>query len=107
MQAADDEAIFERAAREDRIIVSADTDFGTLLALRQEIKPSVILLRRVSQHRPEKQTALLLANLPNVAETLELGAVVYRSVDRYARISPQPHLMSPVFCFRFSFSCTN
>lgn len=34
LQVASDEEIFARAASEQRIIVSADTDFGTLLALR-------------------------------------------------------------------------
>jgi predicted nuclease of predicted toxin-antitoxin system len=36
MHAASDEEIFDRAARDDRVVVSADTDFGTLLAIRKQ-----------------------------------------------------------------------
>lgn len=76
MATAADDAIFDLAARDERVVVSADTDFGTLLSLWPETKPSVILLRRVSQRRPEAQLALLLANLPNVAAALDEGCIV-------------------------------
>ena len=75
MQAASDVEIFERAAQEDRAIVSADTDLGTLLALRESWKPSVILLRR-GPNSPALQAQLLLANLPILAESIEQGSIV-------------------------------
>jgi predicted nuclease of predicted toxin-antitoxin system len=45
MQAAIDEEIFEVAVSEGRTIVSADTDFGTILALRSTAEPSVLIFR--------------------------------------------------------------
>jgi predicted nuclease of predicted toxin-antitoxin system len=73
--AADDE-IFEWCQANDRVVISADTDFGALLAQRREKKPSILLLRRISQRRPEVQVEVLLANLPAIAEPLAAGSVV-------------------------------
>jgi predicted nuclease of predicted toxin-antitoxin system len=79
---ASDEEIFARAASEERILVSGDTDFGALLALRGAANPSVILLRRAWPRRPEKQAELLLANIPALAEVLAQGCVAVIEENR-------------------------
>lgn len=73
---AEDEAIMRLAIAEERVIVSADTDFGALLAIHQGRLPSIILFRRGAPRQPAAQAALLLANLPALAEHLQRGAIV-------------------------------
>ncbi len=90
---ASDEAVLGRARREDRVLISADTDFGRLLAVRGAIGPSVVLLRGQS-HRPVDQARLLGDALPQVQEQLEEGAIVVVT-GRLVRIRTLPIVTSP------------
>ena len=81
-QAANDEALFELAAREDRILLSEDTDFGTLLALRESAKPSVILFRHMPNRSAVSLTSILLTNLDAVEADLTTGAIVVFEANR-------------------------
>jgi predicted nuclease of predicted toxin-antitoxin system len=84
-----DETIFDRAIDEDRVIVSMDTDFGALLAVRGTAKPSVVLLRRHVPRRAADQVALLLRAFASQGEALDQGAVVVLERNR-ARVRSLP-----------------
>lgn len=73
---APDAVILDRAAEESRVLVSADTDFGALLATGHRREPSLILFRRERPRRPQPQAALLLSHLDRVAAALDEGAIV-------------------------------
>jgi predicted nuclease of predicted toxin-antitoxin system len=87
LQAASDEEIFDHAQQQDRIIISADTDFGTIVTLRHETKPSVVLFRQGHSRRPDRQLALLLENLPAIKDALNRGCI---AVFERARIRIRP-----------------
>ena len=76
LQYAEDDVIFDRAAAERRILVSADADFGTLLALRSSQQPSVIQFRGEGSRKPDVLARTLLANLRQLVDSLENGCIV-------------------------------
>lgn len=79
---APDPEIMEAAAQEGRILLTADADFGALLALGSRATPSVVLLRSADHLRPAEQAELLIANLPPISDDLEKGAIASLTRDR-------------------------
>jgi predicted nuclease of predicted toxin-antitoxin system len=90
LASAPDTVIFERAAAEGRILVSTDTDFGTLLAETGWSGPSVVLFRRTSGNRLfefELLSTILLRQ--QVREALERGSIIVIEPKK-VRIRPLP-----------------
>jgi len=81
LQGEPDEAVMHLAVAEERVLVSADTDFGELLASASVTVPSVILFRR-SDRRPEVLASVLLANLSEIEDDLTSGALVVITEQR-------------------------
>ncbi|MBI3210736.1 MAG: DUF5615 family PIN-like protein [Candidatus Solibacter usitatus] len=73
---AEDPMILERAGIEERVIVSADSDFAMLLAVSRRSKPSFILFREADIIRAQDYANRILESLPSFEREIEAGCVV-------------------------------
>src|SRR5690606_26343587 len=55
--------MFDRASETGFVVVTADSDFGILLAMRRTTSPPVVHLRHVAELEADAHVALLVANL--------------------------------------------
>ncbi|HXM45268.1 MAG TPA: DUF5615 family PIN-like protein [Bryobacteraceae bacterium] len=80
MHAAGDEEILARALTEDRIVVSADSDFSAILAAQDADRPSFILFRDPNFLVAHDYMNVLLPALPALEPELASGCVaVFRN----------------------------
>jgi len=84
LMTASDSAIFDQAVEDGYVVITTDSDFPMLLALRRATNPSVIHLRRVGELTPQQHAMLIIANLPAVADDLDAGSVISLSPTRLA-----------------------
>jgi predicted nuclease of predicted toxin-antitoxin system len=68
-----DADVMVMAQSQERIIVSADTDFGALIAQAKAVTPSVLLVREFVELRPPELASLLLEHLDLIKKDLEAG----------------------------------
>lgn len=82
MQGSSDEAIFATAAKDARVLISADTDFASILARTNAKGPSFILFRGGGSRRWELELRVLSEHLPGLETVLEAGCIVVIDEDR-------------------------
>lgn len=75
MQAAKDTDILARALQEDRIVVSADSDFGAILAAQETEHPSFVLFREADLRSARDYLNALTPVLPMLEPDLLAGCV--------------------------------
>jgi predicted nuclease of predicted toxin-antitoxin system len=71
-----DEMILDLARVEDRVVITADSDFGTILASTRVTKPSVLYLRGTTGRRVEPVVARIAEALLLVESHLLDGSLV-------------------------------
>lgn len=77
-----DDEVMALAMAEDRVLITTDTDFGTILALTGAAGPNVLLLRGIGDSVDERTNAILQV-LPQVEQELSEGAAIVIEEDRY------------------------
>jgi predicted nuclease of predicted toxin-antitoxin system len=82
MHAATDEVILARALTEDRIVVSADSDFSAILAAQEAERPSFILFREPNLLVARDYANMLLPVLAMLEPELASGCVAVFRKDR-------------------------
>ena len=70
-----DGEILECAAKNDMIVITADLDFGDILAFTGYKKPSVIIFR-LKDPSPDHINSLLLSTIPRIKDSLDKGSIV-------------------------------
>ncbi|SNQ62779.1 DUF5615 family PIN-like protein [Candidatus Methanoperedens nitratireducens] len=70
-----DRDVFDYAEKNNMVILSADLDFGAILAFTHSSKPSVIIFR-LYDPSPEHVNSLLSSNLSSIEKELMKGAIV-------------------------------
>ena len=80
MHAAPDEEILARALQEERVVVSADTDFGVILATQEAPHPSFVLFRDPNLLLAQDYANMLIPAMSTLAPELVAGCVaVFRN----------------------------
>lgn len=78
----DDAVVLEAAAVENQIVLTADADFSTMLALQGRSHPSVLMLRSSDHLTPDQQADLILRTLEQIGDELDGGAVASVTPER-------------------------
>ena len=78
----DDAVILGTAAESGQVVLTADADFSTMLALQGRSRPSVLMLRSSDHLTPDKQADLILRTLEQVGNELEDGAIASVTPER-------------------------
>jgi len=86
-----DQDVMAYAAAVGAVVITADTDFGALLARGGQGKPSVMLVRELLSLPVDSQGRLLSANLDQIRDVLAKGAIVVLSLTDI-RVRPLPIL---------------
>ena len=94
LAAATDQAVLRKAREGGQVLLSADTDFGMLLARGRQQRPSFVLFRHGTPRRPHLQVRILQEVLPRIEEALAKGAVVTVEPLR-VRVRPLPISREP------------